>query len=214
MSDMTLYKETEHRGYTCKVYFDPDPISPAEWDTLGTIYSNSRGYDPCKHKIDEILVEGDDGFMHIDPEYVSVPIYCYEHGGIALHTARTGQFADKWDSGLFGVMAVHKDKIKEEGFGDIRIKSNLDNVINCLSSEVESWNMYYQGIVFGYVVENEDGCETDSCWGFYGFDGAEEAMAEGIGIIDAIVDEAERKEAEETARIQHYEMVTEPFWID
>ncbi len=214
MEDLILHEEKEHRGYTCKVYFDPDPWSPDDWDTLGTIYSNSRSYNPQNHSIEEILIEDEDGKMHIDPDYIYVNIYAYEHSGIALSTSRTGQFADRWDSGLFGVMAVEKDKAKKE-FGDPSVPENYEKIVKCLCSEVECWDTYYKGLVFGYIVYDENECEVDSCWGYYGLpEGADEAMEEGLGIINYRVDKQEAEEAAYKAKVEKYEAICEPFWID
>ena len=212
--DLVIYESKEYRGYTCRVVYDPDPQSPDDWDTLGTIYANSQNHTPQNHTLDEIMVEDetDDAGMHIDPNYIFIRIYAYEHGGIALYASTSPQRCG-WDEYLFGVMAVHKDKAAKE-FGDITNVENYEKVMKCLEGEIECWDMYYRGQVFGYEVLDEDDNGVDSCWGFYGYEGADEAMAEGIGIIDYRVDEAERKEAEELARIQHYEMITEPFWID
>ncbi len=214
MNDLILHEEKEHRGYTCKVFYDPDPTPPSDWDNLGIIYSNSRNYDPYGHNIDEILIEDEDGSLHIDPDYIFVKIYAYEHSGIALSTSRTGQFADHWDSGLFGVMAVEKCKAEKE-FGDSSIPENYDKIINCLCCEVEEWDNYYQGMVFGYIVYDENECEVGSCWGYYGLpEGADEAMEEGISIIDYRVDKQEAEEAAYKAKVEKYETICEPFWID
>ena len=201
--DPIIYEEKEHRGYTCRVVYDPDPTSPDDWDNLGTIYANNRNYNPQNHMMDEIVSTDENGQWHVDKDYIFIKIYCYIHSGIALSTSRSGQFSDSFDSALFGLMAVHKDKAKKE-FGDPTIAENYDKITKCLEGEVESWDQYYQGEVFGYEVLDEDDDVIDSCWGFYGYEGAEEAMNEGIGIIDYRLDEQERKEAEEAARIQHY----------
>lgn len=211
--DPIIYESKEHRGYTCRVVYDQDPTSPDDWDTLGTIYANSNSYNPQNHHMDEIVETADDGCWHVNKDYLYVKIYAYIHSGIALSCSRGGQFSDQFDSAFFGLMAVHKDKAIKE-FGDPTEPENYEKIMKCLEGEVECWDMYYQGQVFGYEVLDEDEDVIDSCWGYYGYDGAKEAMAEGIGIIDYRVDEAERKEAEEAARIQYYEMITEPFWID
>jgi hypothetical protein len=214
MDDSLLHEEKEHRGFTCKVYYDPEPTSPNDWDMLGTIYSNSRRYDPCGHSIDEILVEDEEGNNHIDPDYIYVNIYAYIHSGIALSCSRSGQFADSWDSCLFGVMAVEKSKAAEE-FGDPSIPENYEKIMKCLEGCVECWDNYYQGMVFGYVVEDEEGFELDSCWGFYGYpDGAKEAMEEAIGYADYYANKKEREQAEEVDKIMLAECLCEPFWID
>ena len=213
MYEPIVFEEREHRGYTCRVVYDQYPMSPNDWDTLGQIYSNHRDYNPCNHKIDEVLIEDEDGNTVVDPDYIYVNVWCYEHGGIALSCSRTGQFSDPWDSGLFGIMAVHKDKAEEE-FGDLSVPENLERVLKRLEGEVKDWDTYCHGEVFGFEVLDENDCIVDSCWGFYGYDGAEEAMKEGIGIIDYEVDKQEREEAEHQARVERYEMIAEPFWID
>lgn len=187
-----VYEKEEYKGYNCIVYYDPDPMSPDDWDTLGTIYSNHRDYNPQNHRIDEILVEDDDGNRHIDPDYIYVNIYAYIHGGVALSCSRSGQFADRWDSGLFGVMAVEKSKAVKE-FGDLSVPENMERVLKCLEGEVECWDMYYQGIIFGFVVEDQDEDTYDSCWGFYGYDGAKEAMLEAKSYVDFYIKKAEEK---------------------
>lgn len=210
--DLIIYEKQEHRGYTCKVYYDPDPTSPNDWDTLGTIYSCHRDYNPQRHKMDEIIYWDEEGKWHVDENYIFVLIYFYEHSGIAIWSSRDTQRCG-WDSGLFGLMAVHKDKAAKE-FGDMTNAENYENAMKCLEAEVEEWNLYCKGEVYGFEVLDEDDCVIDSCWGYYGDEGAEEAMSEGIAIIDNIVDKAEKEEAEHQAHVQLCERICEPFWID
>ena len=47
-----------------------------------------------------------------------------------------------------------------------------------LRGEVKVYDQYLQGDVYGYVIEDADGEEIDSSWGYYGDD-----------IIDVIVEE-------------------------
>lgn len=211
MEDYLLVEEKEHRGYTCKVYIDDDPISPRDWDTLGEIYSNHRYYNPCDHKIEEILIEDENGDLHVDPDYIYVKIWGYEHSGLSLSCSRTGNHADPWDSGLFGLYAVHKDKAAKE-FGDLSNPEKYEKVMKCLEGEVEDWDQYYTGQVYGFVVEDEDECVVESCWGFYG--STEGVMEEAIAIADQMADKRESEEREEAERVEKYEMICEPFWID
>ena len=195
MSDELIYEQEEVRGFNCKVVYDPDPTSPDDWDTLGTIYSNSRSYNPQNHRIDEILVEDEEGNNHIDPDYIYVNIYAYIHSGVALSCSRGGQFSDPWDSGLFGVMACERSKAEKE-FGDLNVPENMERVLKCLEGEVECWDCYYQGRVFGYEVVDENDDVVDSCWGFYDYDGAKEAMEEAKGIAEYRADKIEKENAD------------------
>ena len=193
------------------MYYDPDPTSPDDWDTLGTIYSGHRHYNPQKHKMEEIIWWDDDGKWHVDENYIFVHIHFYEHGGLAIWSSREMPQRYDWDSGYFGLMAVHKDKAAKE-FGDVTNPEVHERVVKCLEGEVECWDTYYRGEVYGYEVYNEDDEFVDSCWGFYGE--PDEVMEEAVSIAESDYNEKKREEAEEEARIQHYEMICEPFWID
>ena len=54
-----------------------------------------------------------------------------------------------------------------------------------MKGEVEAWDMYCQGRVYGFIVEDEDGEQLDSCWGFYGdYDEAGGALSEARSVAD------------------------------
>ena len=210
MDDMILYEEKMHRGFKCSVYYDPDPMSPDDWDTLGTIYSCHRKYNLQRHKMKEIIEYDEDGNWHVDKDYLYVLIYYYDHGGLCLWSSSELQRCG-WDEGLFGLMAVHKDKAAME-FGDMSNPENYERAMNCLDAEVKCWDTYVRGEVYGYVVEDEDGYEVGSCWGFY--DDPEDVMKEAISIADGMADRREKAEREKAERVAKYEMICEPFWID
>ena len=210
MYDRILDSEKKHRGFTCKVYYDPDPWSPDDWDMLGTIYSGHRRYNPQKHRMDEIVWFDEEGNWHVDDDYIYVRMYMYEHGGITVWSSREPQRCG-WDSGLFGIYAVHKDKAAKE-FGDVSNPENYERVMSCLEAEVEDWDTYFRGEVYGYAIEDENGAEIDSCWGFYCK--PEEVMKEAISIADWEAEKIEKEEREIAEQIEKYEMICEPFWID
>jgi hypothetical protein len=35
---------------------------------------------------------------------------------------------------------------------------------------VETWNQYLSGDVYGFIIEDGEGTDVDSCWGFYGLE--------------------------------------------
>ena len=51
----------------------------------------------------------------------------------------------------------------------------------CLEAEVEEYDTYLRGEVYGYIVQ-KDGTDLDSCWGMYGLDYCKEAA---INVIDS-----------------------------
>lgn len=195
---MILYEEKECKGYTCKVYYDPDPTSPDNWDLIGTVYSNSKKYNLQNHSMSEI-VEVDENGWHVNEDYIYVRIYCYEHSGITIWSTREPQKCG-WDTGLFGIYAAKKTEMKKI-FGDLSVPQKYENALKQLECEVELWDMYFRGDVYGYEVYDNNYDFVDSCWGFYG--DPNEAMERGIELIEYTVE-----------RIEKYERICEPFWID
>ena len=138
-----------------------------------------------KHVLDNVPddEEPDEGKIRkaIQKVAMLVPIYMYEHGGVALST---GSFSDPFDSGLLGFAFITNAKIHAEwggghythtpqgsqwvhGTGIIN-KKRLEKARACIESEVETYSEYLNGNVWGFRMLDRKGNETDSCWGFYG----------------------------------------------
>ena len=56
-----------------------------------------------------------------------------------------------------------------------------------MQGEMEVYNDYVSGEVYGYNIENGDDGFEDSCWGFYGDDGLKQILEECKAIIDSHV---------------------------
>jgi hypothetical protein len=72
--------------------------------------------------------------------------------------------------------------------GKIVTKKLKDRVTEYLKNEVETYDQFLTGDVYGYrvfKVENGEEEELDSCWGFYGED---ECIDEGKGIMDYLLE--------------------------
>jgi len=160
-----------------------------EWDNLGTMLCWHRRY---------YLGDKSHPLHHLDTEYsnwddlenaiakhedvaVILPLYLYDHSGITISTT---PFSCPWDSGRVGFIYVTKDKVRE-AFDVKRIsKKTLAKVTEILKGEVETYDMYLRGDVWGYVIEEDDGDTIDSCWGFYGEDQCREAGELGFTILN------------------------------
>ena len=117
---------------------------------------------------------------------IMLPLYLYDHSGI---TMSVGPFSCPWDSGQVGWIYVSKEKIREE-FKVKRIsKKTLCKVQKMLTQEVQTYDDYLTGAVYGFQVE---GGPEDSSWGYYGDSGFKYAIAEGKEAVDAYIRE-ERK---------------------
>jgi hypothetical protein len=173
-------------GHTLRTYHDECCESPREWDTLGTIYSNHNEYNPDRHTLDEIL--DDEGNLSITDTHYYVRVYAYIHGGIALSTTREWPFNDKWDSGLFGIIAVGKDTVAKT-FPEW----TEDDVAKALECEVRLLDDWYNGRCYGFVLTDRYGEEVDSCRGYIGHDAYRDMVSEA-----EFVAEAEARDEEET----------------
>lgn len=103
-------------------------------------------------------------------DIVWLPLYLYDHSGITMSTSCSYPFNDRWDAGQVGFVFMTRDRVFEM-FGSARsqrLTSRLRTAAETLMrSEVEAYDRYLTGDVYGYVVEDEDGGQLDSCWGFF-----------------------------------------------
>lgn len=164
-------------NYEYEIIPDDSPESPREWDNLGTMICFHRRYNlGDKHNFDS-----PDDFRKFAKNKrkigVVLPLYLYDHSGITMNT--TG-FSCPWDSGQVGWIYITREKIRSE-YGCKRISQKLlDRVRQYLINEVETYDQYLTGDVYGYRITeinpddpDEEGEEVDSCWGFYGHDECE-----------------------------------------
>ncbi len=154
-----------------KIEQDQDNESPREWDNIGTMV--------CLHKRYKLGDEHDykaenyDGWDALERaikkeegDLVSIiPLHLFDHGGISIST---GTFACSWDSGQVGfIFARRADVLKE--YSKKRLSTKIrKNVCEQLEAEVKVYDQFLTGDVWGYVVEDSDGEQLDSCWGIYG----------------------------------------------
>lgn len=121
-----------------------------------------------------------------DENVVMLQLRLYDHSGISMSTGNSYPFNCPWDSGRVGFIYCTMEKALEELGGDepsdveARRKHGCespemklrDRAVACLESEVEIYDHFISGQVYGYQCHDPDGDELDdgSCWGFYGYD--------------------------------------------
>lgn len=169
---MVAIKTEKVGDLTIKIFIDESPESPRDWDNIGTMV--------CFHKLYN-MGDKDHGFS--GPEdfqkkldkrgVISLPIYMMDHSGQSLSTNPDNFRACDpmgWDWGELGYIFVEPEKVRKE-YNTKRITKGIrERVLKALNSEVETYNQYIQGDVYGYVLEDSEGNQLESCWGYHGLD--------------------------------------------
>ena len=166
-------------GYTVKIEQDHDPTNPrTDFDNVGKMICFHPRYElgdeQPKCSPDEYLfrmmydrefdlhgkwvpenIKKECLEAYINKHFVILPLYLFDHSGLSMSVKPYGC---PWDSGEIGFIYVDTES------------KEYDDLVAGLTAEVETYNQYLQGDVWGYTIENPAGDVTDSCWGFYGFD--------------------------------------------
>lgn len=114
-----------------------------------------------------------------EPLALWLPVYLYDHSGTVL---KTSPFSSIWDSGQVGfIVATRKDVLAE--YNTKRLTKKIkEHAFKQLEAEVEVYNQYQSGDVWGYEITDEEGEIVESCYGFFGHTYTqEEAQAALLG---------------------------------
>jgi len=182
--------ETKRIGkYEIEIIPDSNPESPREWDNLGIMVCQHRRYNlGDKHMYDlRDCNSWSDVQKELEYPPVILNLYLYDHSGITISCE---PFGDKWDSGQIGfIIATKETLLKEYGKIDEEV---IQKAINILKGEVETYDTYLRGDVYGYRISEVSVCdhghehmeEVDSCWGCYGEDAC---MEEAESIVNSLI---------------------------
>ena len=158
-------------------------------------------------------INSPDLMTKLAPYYLIKPLYLYDHSGITMSTSDGYPYNDRWDAGCVGYAYISKadvlkylvEYVLDENGERIKIEHKHENgpstysykttpiteetwrrrASECIDGEVEIYDMYLRGDVYGYRLEKEviveEKCphcdevintyteweEEDSCWGYY-----------------------------------------------
>lgn len=188
---MDAVETIERDGFVAEIYPDEMAEDPRSWDNVGTMICFHKRYDlGDEHDYRSENYSGwEEMFYALLEEYgedsVILPLYLYDHGGI---TMKVGAFRDPWDSGQVGWIVASEEAIKREWGGD---EKKAEEGLHC---EVEMYDQYLRGAVYGYVLKDASGEEVDSCWGFFGEEYVEQE-------VDRMIDYFVKKEESARKRV-------------
>ena len=163
----------ENEKYKLEIFDDLNPCSPREFDNLGTMVCFHRRYnlgDETELKSSDFSSwEELESYLYKEENaLIAIPVFMYDHSGLWINT--TG-FSCPWDSGQVGYIYISKEKVRRE-YSCKRISKKLKKMIReILCSEVDLYNDYLCGNVYGFTLTNKENAEEiDSSCGFYGTD--------------------------------------------
>lgn len=150
---MITYKKVKYKGKTLEIFYQEDCESPREYDNLTLLHIPNNSY------INEVTVVDKSDIAH------TLPLYRYEHGGVAYNT--TG-FQCRWDSGQVGWVYLSKKAVRDI-MGCKRVTNKMiDRCIPQMISEVETFSKWANGECYGWAVYDSDGNNEFSCGGYIG----------------------------------------------
>ena len=177
----------DYKSGTISFYQDEDPPNPrTEYDNICTML--------CKHPR-YILGDRERGYPEPTHEEVtaierkrnviSVRLYLLDHSGLRLScsAAAMSAYYGGWDTSWVGIAYVTVGRLRKE-FGRAIPQADLrTKALEILRQEVETYDQYLSGQVYGYVARNASGDDCGSCWGIFGWnylttDMLKEAQAE------------------------------------
>lgn len=157
--------------YKIQIFPDDDPFNPREDDNLGTMVCFHGSYilgDKHEYRQEDYCGwdELGDAISKNEDVGVILPLYLYDHSGITMSTS---PFSCPWDSGQVGFIFISKEKMRYEYSVKNVTKKLRDRVEVYLKAEVQTYDQYLMGDVYGYCITNtETGEEIDNSWGFFG----------------------------------------------
>ena len=165
------------------IYRDECPESPREWDNMGVMvcFHNRYNLGDRDHGYSKEDFDNWDELEKIiwddeDP-IVVLPLYLYDHSGI---TIKTSPFSSSWDSGKVGYIFARKKDVKKMLLIETIVGAAEKRVTDILNGEIETYDQYLRGDVYGFIIEDRKGNDIDSCGGFYGDDPKENGMMDYI----------------------------------
>jgi len=172
-------------GAVLRIAIDHNASDPRKFDNLGRMicfHTKYRLGDKHEYRHDDYAnwEDMESAIRNREDVAVILPLYLYDHSGITIATHGFSHCDPAgWDWGQVGFVFVSKETVRKE-YSVNRISRKVrEKVIKTLLAEVEEYNQYLQGEVYGFVLKHPDG-EEDSCWGFYG------SAIEENGILDNI----------------------------
>ena len=193
------YDSYNYKGFTINVEQDPDPWNPRDDDNLTVMACFHKRYvlGDKGHGLDIDDYSGwDEMLAAITKKHkpaVIAQLFLYDHSGLSI---KIGSFNGllpqghaEFDSGPVGFIWITKEAARKEYGWKKLTKSRIAQLQKYIEGDVQTYDDYLSGSVYGYIIVDSDGNPIDDGgrWGFYGDESVQEngyAIQEAKGIID------------------------------
>lgn len=128
-------------------------------------------------------LNSDDVEELLENELVMCPVSLYDHSGLNIYI---GSPQCRWDSGYVGFIYQTKQDTLHN-WSDATEDNWKDIAMKHMEAEMETYNYYVSGQVYGYVIEDEEGEEIDSCWGYFGDEDAQSQNLQNRLLVDDVI---------------------------
>jgi hypothetical protein len=182
---MEVYRKIDYKGYEINIAYDSDALNPREeWDNFFTIASFDFKHWLAEDKdyLETFLEENKKPYR--SQERLFMPIYFKYNGsqGWMVSLVSKEKDPDGW-------IYAYKSDIRKEWKVKTISPKLLKNLKNGIEAEIDVFNHYLQGEVYGYTIkgpvdkygERED---LDSTWGYYGDPEKSGLIQEAEGMIN------------------------------
>lgn len=157
--------------HTYRIVHDESPTSPSAYadDSLFIVSAHRDFYIPAPGE-KRVPATREELIRRFKKTHWIFPIEAYIHSGICLAFSGEGNFPDRqWDVSQVGYVFAAKK--------EWRLNKSARKAAEC---KINEWNQYLSGDVWGYIIEDGEGNEVDSCWGYYGRENCEYCAEEAL----------------------------------
>ena len=175
----------ERHGLKIKIFQDESAESPDSWgdDALFLVHYH-RDFEVCRDKVvtKETIAElyrgeRSEAVKELLAGFYVFPVSALIHSGVWL-SLESSFMCDPggWDTSHVGAVLASKKDFKRK-FKAMKAAESL----------IKEWNDFLSGNVYGYQVEDAEGSDLDSCWGFFGdYNAPGGALSEAQSLADSL----------------------------
>lgn len=165
---MECFETIEYRGYEIGIWQDYDyPDDPRDWSNLGKMLCYHPDYKLGDQNIKEV-VDWDlcDSWDDVKKQLIELfdpliilPLKIYDHSGITISVdIHSYPYNDCWDSSFVGFVLVPKEDVRKEWKVKRISKKLKQKVLDNVLAEVETYDKYVRGEIYGFNIEDLDEC--------------------------------------------------------